>query len=218
MASTDIPARDIIRDLDNGRIRVPAIRWSQGLLLLSVSMLALAPLVIPDTYSPIEHTISESGGQGVPGAWMARSGVVLAACAVMIMASQAGPIWSRTAKRWIWVYSVALVMLAVFPESPWHGGSHQATVATMHSVAGVVAAISFIMAVVAVSQSSRRRLPARIYDGLLVSAVILIPQLMLLWPVDGILQRGMVALGYGWLFLESNWIIASGRKPAFQDR
>ena len=213
VGSTDISAQHGLLDLDRGRISPLAVRWSQMLLAASLSLLAVAPFFVPDTYSPIAHTISESGGQGVPGAWVERSGVILAAGAVLVMTMHTGPTWSRTASRWIRLFSAALLVLALFPESPWHGGSHDATVAMMHTVGGVVGAVSFTLGVVTVSLSSRRGWGARLYDGLMVSALISIPQVMLVSTVDGILQRLMVILGYGWLFLECRRMIVSGRRP-----
>lgn len=201
MGSTELSAQHGPLDLARDRIGLKAIRWSRAFLLVSMAMLASAPLFISDTYSPLQHTISESGAQGVAGAWIQRSGVVLAAAAVFVMTFCAGT-WGRSAKRWIQVYSFALVMLAVFPESPWDGGSHDAMVARLHSVAGVIAAIAFVVGVLAVSTAGHRGRWARVLDGSMVAAVVLIPQLMLLWPFDGILQRAMVALGYAWLLVE----------------
>lgn len=202
VSSADISAQPGPVDLAPDRIGLVALHWSRVVLFVSMVMLATAPLFISDSYSPVEHTISESGAQGVPGAWIQRTGVVLAACAVLVMTLNAGPVWSRTARRWIRVYALALVLLAVFPESPWNGGPHDVVVATVHTVAGVCAAVAFIVGIVGVSLSSQRPRWARSYDLLMVGAVILVPQLMLLWPFDGVLQRAMVALGYGWLFLE----------------
>jgi hypothetical protein len=214
VANTDISARNAVFRLDRRREGLGAIQASRAVLLVSLVMLAVAPLFIPDTYSPIEHTISESGAQGIPGAWVERFGVFLAACAVLVMTFYPGPTWSRAAQHWLRVYSFAVVMLAVFPESPWDGGTHDETIARMHTVMGVAGAVSFVMGVVVVSSSRQRSRRARRYDALVVVAVVLVPQLMLLGPLDGILQRLMVAVGYGWLFLECKRKVDSRTGPS----
>lgn len=55
------------------------------LVLLGVSAVALAvaPVVLDESYSWVEHTTSQAGGQGVDGAWMARLGFLLFGLAVI---------------------------------------------------------------------------------------------------------------------------------------
>ncbi|MGD2043267.1 MAG: DUF998 domain-containing protein [Acidimicrobiia bacterium] len=182
---------------------VDLARLSWAGLILSVLMLAFAPLLVADSYSLIENTLSESGGQGVDGAWMLRTGVLLAAFAVFIMTT-ISPHWGKTARIALRIYVLGLVALAVFPESPWDGGAYDGTVAYLHTVSGVVGAASFIVGVMTVSNSrpSRQR-GARAFDWMVVLSVALVPQLMLATTGDGLLQRTMVALGYAWLFVEA---------------
>lgn len=179
------------------------LAWSSRAgLISSFLMLALAPIVVADSYSVVENTLSESGGQGVDGAWVLRTGVVLAAGSVLIMTTISN--WGTTARISGRVYALALISLAVFPESPWDGGAHDRTVAYLHTVSGVIGAASFIIGVLAISLSrpSHRR-GARAFDWLVATSVALIPQVMLLTGSDGLLQRLMVALGYVWLFAEA---------------
>lgn len=176
------------------------IRLARTGLIVSFVLLAAAPLVIPDSYSITQHTLSESGAQGIAGAWAFRSGVLLASISVIALISVSAPLWPRSARRWLLVYAVAVGLLAVFPEEPWNGGPHDATVAFLHTVSGVIGAVAFIIGVFLVA---RNRPPAPALDWLVIAVVALVPQLMLLVEVDGLLQRGMVAIGYSWLLVES---------------
>jgi hypothetical protein len=47
------------------------------LLLAAMAALALAPLLMPDSYSVLGHSVSESAAQGVDGAWLARLAFLL---------------------------------------------------------------------------------------------------------------------------------------------
>jgi hypothetical protein len=47
------------------------------LLMLSAAAVAVAPLMLPGSYSWVRHAISESAAQGVVGAWVARLGLLL---------------------------------------------------------------------------------------------------------------------------------------------
>ena len=178
--------------------------WARLGLIVSVLILAMAPLAVDDSYSILSHTLSESGGQGVEGSWVFRTGVVMTAVSVFLLTTVAKGVWSSAARRLLHVYSIALVGLVVFPESSWDGSTQDATVARLHTVAGVVGAVAFILAVVAIARSRPGESPSmRVFDWVVVGAVALIPQLMLMAPADGVLQRLMVALGYAWLFAET---------------
>lgn len=181
-------------------------RWAGALLaglLGSLLLLALAPLFVADTYSIIQNTLSESGGQGVEGAWVQRAGVVLAAATVFVMTSVAGSAWPRPAVAWLRAYVLALMMLVAFPEAPWDGGAHDETVAILHTAAAVCGAVSFIAGVVTISLSRPSgQLARRLLDWLVVLSIAVIPQIMLMTSIPGLWQRVMVAIGYGWLFAE----------------
>ncbi len=182
-----------------------AARWARAGLLLSVVLMALAPLAVADTYSVLFNTLSESGGQGVQGAWVFRSAVVVTAVSVLLLISASQPVWDIWARRWIGIYTLALVMLVAFPESSWELGANDETVAFAHTTAGVVGAVAFVIAALIVSVSRVRRRDL-ILDWLVIAALALIPQIMLLSPYPGLWQRAMVGLGYVWLIVESGRI------------
>lgn len=173
-------------------------------MIVSLIMLSLAPLAVAGDYSLFDHTLSESGGQGLPGAWAHRVGVLVAAASVLTMTSLSRAVWSRTTRNLMRVYAVALVGLVVFPESAWDGRPYDQTVAALHTVSGVVGAVAFTL--VALSVASTRtadRAKKKLFDVVVAVSVVMIPQVMLFAPGAGVWQRLMVLLGYIWLFLES---------------
>ena len=181
------------------------VRLARPTLIVSLLILAVAPLLIGDSYSVTEHTLSESGAQGIEGAWVLRTGVLLTSFSVLAMALTARSVWGRAARWWLRIYALALVMLVVFPEAPWDGSAHSRIVASIHTVFGATGAIAFIFGVMAVSASRpRSQLRARVFDWVAIAAVALIPQIMLLVTNDGLWQRFTVVLGYVWLISEAS--------------
>ena len=174
-------------------------------LVASVLLLALAPLAVADSYSIIDHTLSEAGGQGVDGAWVLRAGILITAGSVWLLALGSGAAWGWVAQQWMRVYAVGLVFLAILPEAAWDGRPHSPTVAFLHTVSGVVAAVAFIVGVMTITRRRPRYQRARrAYDWIAMAAVALIPQLILMVGGDGLLERIMVVFGYGWLFSEAH--------------
>ncbi len=178
--------------------------WATRILFLSVLLLAVAPVFVATSYSILEHTISESGGQGVEHGWIMRAGTLLTAVAVFLLAESARPFWPFSGRLWMRMYALGLVFLVAFPESPWDGGSHNLTVAGLHTVAGVLSAASFILGAAAISRTRNRDRRVRMFDWIVIAAIAITPQIMLVVvEIDGLLQRSMVLLGYLWLLLES---------------
>jgi hypothetical protein len=64
-------------------------------LAASAAALAVAPILMPTSYSWVAHTTSESAAQGVPGAWLARLGFVTFGFAVLAVAGLARHLWGR---------------------------------------------------------------------------------------------------------------------------
>lgn len=185
------------------------IRIAQAGLVASIVLLALAPLAVADSYSVVEHTLSEAGGQGVEGAWVLRGGILATAVSVWLMTSGSTTAWGWVACQWMRIYAVAVAFLAILPEAAWDDRPHSPTVAFLHTVSGVFAAVAFIVAAMAITRRRPRHQTARrAYDWLTMAAIAVIPQLILILSGDGVLERVMVVFGYGWLFLETHRIAA----------
>ena len=171
----------------------------------SAVCVALAPLLMPDSYSIVEHSISESAGQGIQGAWLARTGFLLLGFAVLIVAGLAGArwgLWGRIAHR---LYGVSMVGVAAFAHMPWEDLPYDEFEDFLHSVGANLVGFSFTVGVLLVSL---RRGPghrwAQIYDGIAIGAAFVIP--MIMFNVDGIagvVQRTMFGIGYLWYGMEA---------------
>lgn len=190
--------------------RTGLLRWSRVGLFLSMILLAVAPLVVDGSYSVVEHTLSEAGGQGVSGAWALRAGLVLASGSVLAMTvTSPAAVWEPSARWALRVYTLALLMLAAFPTTSWEGAGQNEMVGTIHTASGVTGGLAFIIGVLVVSKSRpATETRAKVLDWTVIAAVALIPQAILISTADGLLQRLMVALGYLWLFAESVRIAA----------
>lgn len=97
------------------------------LLGASVLALALAPAVLDDSYSWVEHTTSQAGGQGVDGGWMARLGFVLFGLAVIWLvrrqARDPSRAWSQPATALDIVFGTYLFAVAAFRLRSWQAGA-----------------------------------------------------------------------------------------------
>ena len=66
-----------------------------GLLVLSATALALAPLALPSAYSWLAQGTSEAAAQGLENAWIARLGFLLFGFAVIWLKSLARERWGE---------------------------------------------------------------------------------------------------------------------------
>jgi hypothetical protein len=176
-----------------------------ALLAASVGGLAIAPLLMPGSYSVIEHAVSESAAQGVPWAWVARLGFLLLGAAVLVTASLAGArwgIWGRAAHR---VYGIAMILAAVFSNRPWQDVPFDPFEDLLHSIAASTMGVAFTLGVLVVAlRRGREERGARLFDLCAIVAAVAIPTLMFSVPgIAGLVQRVMFAIGYAWYGMEA---------------
>jgi hypothetical protein len=180
------------------------------LLLASVAAVAIAPLLMPESYSVIEHSVSESAAQGVEGAWLARLGFLLLGFAVLASAGIAGTrwgVWGRIAHR---IYGVSMVGAAAFSHMPWHDVPYDTFEDFLHSVAASGMGFAFTAGVLIVTfRRSRNAVGARAFDWSAIAAALVIPMVMFnVTGIAGLVQRVMFGIGYLWYGMEA---IRSGR-------
>jgi hypothetical protein len=177
------------------------------LLLLGASACALgaAPALMPDSYSWVRHTISESAAQGVAGAWLARLGFLLFGLAVLWLAAGNVANWGRWGSVLHGAFAVGMLANATFSHRPWEAGAHfDETEDVLHSAAATTVGFAFTIGVVAVIVARRLR-GARLHplDLLSVTVAIVLPLGMALWGGDaGLLQRAMFVVSYLWYATE----------------
>lgn len=185
--------------------RVPSrLDPATGVLVLlgaSVFALAIAPLALPDSYSWVSHTTSESGAQGVPGAWVARLGFLLFGLGVIWLDVLAWKHWRQPGAALHMVFGVCMVVVAAFSVRPWDPAEpFDATDDLMHSLAATTMGFAFATGVVAVAlrrDDGRPHFTA--LDVVAVGAAVLLPLAMSVWEdVDGIPQRAMFLVAFAW--------------------
>lgn len=173
----------------------------------SALALALAPLLMPDSYSWLSHTTSESAAQGVDGAWLARAGLLWFGLSVLLLATACRAAWG-VAGTWLHVgFGVFMVAASVFSTRSWQPGvAYDPVEDALHSVAATAMGFAFAVGVVAVLLAAApaqrwRRWP---FDLFAVAASVLLPLGMVaLAGASGALQRVMFAVAYAWYASEA---------------
>lgn len=165
-------------------------------LATSAVALAAAPMLMPDGYSWMSGTISESAAQGVDGAWVARLGFVLFGLSVLALVPLKTQAWGTIAAGFHAAFGALMVAVAAFSHANPFGEPSDATEDLLHSIAASGMGFAFALGVIARQVHQRR---ARLFDVVAVVASIVIPLSMLLWPeADGAVQRLMFAISYIW--------------------
>jgi hypothetical protein len=173
-------------------------------LVVSAVALGVAPLALEDSYSWIEHTTSESGGQGVRGAWVARTGFVSCGLAVLWITARRRAAWHPAGTVLHLVFAICMIAVAVFSSESWiRDAAADATENTRHSAAATIMGFAFAFGVMAVAVS-RRPLRWRWIDVLALLASVALPIAMARFgSIDGVLQRAMFGIAYCWYGIES---------------
>ena len=182
-----------------------------AMLLASVAAVAIAPMLMPESYSVVEHSISESAAQGVQDAWLARLGFLLLGFAVLTSTSIAGERWGVRGRLAHRIYGVSMMGVAAFAHMPWEHVPYDAFEDLLHSVAAYGIGFAFTAGVLIVTF---RRVPgmwsARVFDWIAIAAAFVIPMVMFnVNGVAGLVQRIMFGIGYLWYGTEA---IRSGRR------
>lgn len=185
-----------------------AMRQVVALAGLAASALALAsaPLVLDDSYDWVRHTTSEAGGQGVDGAWLARTGFVLFGLTVLFVARRARLRWRLPATACHTFFGVAMVSVAVYSLRSWEPGARYDGIEDLlHSVGATAMGFAFAFGVTAAAITAQRHgQPARILDGVAIVASVALPLGMAAEPsIAGVLQRAMFAIAYLWFAREA---------------
>lgn len=182
-------------------------------LTASLLVLLVAPAFMPDSYSWVTHTTSESAAQGVEFAWIARLGFVLFGIAVLLLVFSARRTWNLLARIAHALFGMLLVAAAVFSHRPWEAGvPYSQTEDLLHSVAATGMGFAFAtgVVIVMVTRSNTSGYP-RILDALALVASVAIPLAMMNLPEHtGLFQRGMFLIAYVWYGMEIVRLLRSG--------
>jgi len=162
---------------------------------------------MPETYSWISHSISESAAQGVDGAWLARLGLSIFGFAVIWLSGLESDHWGRWGTLSHAVFGVSMLAVALFSHRPFQDSlPFNAVEDTFHSVAATTVGFAFALGVFAVAWR-RHQAEGGVVPGLDVAALVAsvaVPLGMGLWPdVTGLLQRVMFLIAYIWYMNET---------------
>jgi hypothetical protein len=176
--------------------------WRLALLAALASamlLLALAPLVLPPSYSWVELGTSEAAAQGVDGAWVARAGFVLFGLAVLGVCVLRQRSWRWLATALHGCFGVGMVLVAVYSHAPWEAGVPYVELEDqLHSVFSSVVGFSFIAGVAATLAFSRPRTRASALGAVAALMVTGAVPLLMASPVWGVLQRLMFFTAAAW--------------------
>jgi hypothetical protein len=170
-------------------------------LAASALALALAPQLMPSDYSWVEHTTSESGAQGIAGAWLARAGLLLFGLSVLLACTVKATDWGRIATAMHVLFGTLLTASAAFSTRSWRTGStFDAVEDALHSVAATGMGFAFALGILAVLVvGADPGIGRRGFGVVAIVAAAALPMGMALWGDSrGALQRLMFAIGYLW--------------------
>jgi hypothetical protein len=175
-------------------------------LAASAAALAVAPTLMPASYSWVAHTTSESAAQGVPGAWVARLGLLTFGFAVLALVSLARDTWGRLAAWLHAAFGVLMIAAAAFSARSWETDvPFDAVEDVLHSVAATAMGSAFAFGVTAVAwRVWRAGGGLRWLDAAAVTASVVLPLAMMNWEqLAGVLQRPMFAIAFAWYAVEA---------------
>ena len=168
--------------------------------------MALAPTLMPESYSWVSHTTSDSAAQGVDGAWLARLGFLFFGLGVLALGRIKSASWGTLAAASHAVFGISMIATAAFSSRSWEPGvPFDQTEDLLHSAAATLMAVAFSVGVMALAiRRTREGLPARPLDLLAIAASVLISIGMAIWGDNaGALQRTMFLVLYAWFAWEA---------------
>lgn len=176
------------------------------ILGVSFSSLFFAPLLMPDSYYWVIHTTSESGAQGVDGAWLARTGFVLYGIAVLMLSFVLRKQWPLSAVIFHLLFGFGMVGNAVFSSMPWDKTlPFDVFEDTLHSwMSGLVGMAFTVGVLILYFKRERENTRHKIYDlfAIFVSVAVSVA-MMNQSGFDGLIQRFMFLVSYLWYGHES---------------
>ncbi len=168
-----------------------------ALFAASIALLGLAPLVMPTSYSWIEHTTSESAAQGVSGAWMARAGFGAYGAAVAVLVWRRRDRWNLATLVSHGLFAGSMLLVAAFSSRSWEEAApFDRWEDRIHSAGATTMGFAFVVGVISRAVGTRR---ASVLDASAVVAATVLPLGMLAFSqVRGVLQRLMFAIAFLW--------------------
>jgi len=182
------------------RILIPA------LLAISASLIYLAPLAMPPDYSVISNVISESAGQKVEGAWIARLGFIFFGLTVMWLSASSRTQWAKGAYWFHMAFGILMVSTAAFSHRPWMENiPYDEMEDLLHSLTATAMGFAFSFGVlVRFLQRKNQETYRKWFDVVALVVATVIPLIGWHLPsIDGIVQRVLFFVAYLWYGTEA---------------
>ena len=161
---------------------------------------------MPSGYAWLSNSISESGAQGVTGAWATRLGFLTLGLGVVFLATSTEMSW-RTGARWLLgSYGFLMLCVAAFSTVSWDASvTGNATESLLHSIAAAAMGFAYGIGIFWVALTDRAAsFGWRVFSLAVVASSIALPiSAALFTPLGGLLQRIMFALAYIWFIVEA---------------
>lgn len=170
-------------------------------LVLSATAFALSPLLMPDSYSWIAHTLSQAASQGQEGGWLSRVGFLLAGLTILRLTSIDVVDWMPIARHVHRTTGLLVLAAVAFTDRSWDVTAPYDRVENIiHSAVATLICITFALGVLLVMYQKRfvtGRWP--VMDAAIVAVQIAMPPMMLAWVEGtGLFERVMFGAAYVW--------------------
>ena len=169
-----------------------AARGVTALLIAALIAFAFAPSLMPNSYSWVEHGISESAAQGIDGAWLARMGFIAFGLGVLWLVGLRHASWGPLATTLFASFGASMFGVAAFAAKPWEeGAAFIESEDLLHSVFAGIAGFAFVVGTLTLIVIRRHRsVSAALPDwvAFLVAAIVPLTASTSIW---GALQRLM---------------------------
>ncbi len=188
------------------RVRRRTALGAALVLVASLTFLALAPLVMPESYSWVEHGTSESAAQTIDGAWVARLGFILYGLAVLWLVRLRSHAWGPLGTVLHLGFGASMFGVAAFATKPWEEGvPYVVSEDLLHGIFSGAVGFSFIAGVTTVLVVRRHRTLRSASPDLAALGVAAVVPLMMSSGIWGVLQRVMFFTAGAW-YLREAWI------------
>ena len=175
-----------------------------ALLVGALVAFGFAPTSMPQSYSWVEHGISESAAQGIEGAWLARLGFISYGLAVVWLVGLRHSTWGPPATVLFAVFGASMFAVAAFSARSWDERAvFVETEDALHSVFAGIMGFAFVVGVLTLIVARRdRSFRGAIPDwvAFLVAAIVPLTAATSVW---GVLQRLMFVTAVAWYAREA---------------
>ena len=182
-----------------------AANGSALLIAFAVALLGLAPLGLSDSYSWVEYGTSESGAQGVEGAWIARLGFLSFGLGVFTLAQLRAKSWGLIGALLHGLFGVSMLGVAAFSARSWdEAAPYVSSEDALHSLFAGLVGFGFIAGMVAVMVFRHYESAVAAIPEIVPLAIASVTPMLMSTGIWGALQRVMFLAAAAWYVREAS--------------